>query len=183
MLLSDVSIRRPVVCLVASIVITLVGVLSFKKLPVREYPNVDSPVISVETSYPGASAEVVESKITEPLEKELSSIDGIRVLRSSSAEQRSNISIEFNLNRDISDAANDVRDRVSRARNRLPEEAQETQVSKTDADASPIVTVSFTSDRYSRLELYDVADRLAVQRFQTVPGVGTINIRGPRYAM
>ncbi|HET7536626.1 MAG TPA: efflux RND transporter permease subunit [Candidatus Didemnitutus sp.] len=183
MLLSDVSIRRPVVCLVASIVITLIGVLSFNKLPVREYPNVDSPVISVETSYPGASAEVVESKITEPLEKELSSIDGIRVLRSSSAEQRSAISLEFNLNRDISDAANDVRDRVSRARNRLPEEAQETQVSKTDADASPIVTVSFTSDRYSRLELYDVADRLAVQRFQTVPGVGTINVRGPRYAM
>ena len=183
MLLSDTSIRRPVVCLVASIVIVLVGLIAFGKLPVREYPNTDSPVISVETSYPGASAEVVESKITEPLEKELSSIDGIRVLRSSSAEQRSNISLEFTLGRDISDAANDVRDRVSRARNRLPQEANETQVSKTDADANPILTVSFTSDRYTRLELYDLADKLAVQRFQTVPGVGTITIRGPRYAM
>lgn len=183
MLLSDTSIRRPVVCLVAAIVIVLVGSIAFEKLPVREYPNTDSPVISVETSYPGASAEVVESKITEPLEKELSSIDGIRVMRSSSAEQRSNISIEFNLNRDISEAANDVRDRVSRARNRLPLEANESQISKTDADANPILTISFTSDRYSRLELYDLADRLAVQRFQTVPGVGTINIRGPRYAM
>ena len=183
MLLSDTSIRRPVVCLVASIVIVLVGLIAFGKLPVREYPNTDSPVISVETSYPGASAEVVESKITEPLEKELSSIDGIRVLRSSSAEQRSNISLEFTLGRDINDAANDVRDRVSRARNRLPQEANETQVSKTDADANPILTVSFTSDRYTRLELYDLADKLAVQRFQTVPGVGTITIRGPRYAM
>jgi multidrug efflux pump len=183
MVLSDLSIKRPVICLVASIVIVLVGVLAFKKLPVREYPNTDSPVISVETSYPGASAEVVESKVTEPLEKELSSIDGIRVLRSSSQEQRSNISVEFNLNRDISDAANDVRDRVSRARTRLPQEANETQVSKTDADANPILTLSFTSDRYSRLELYDLADRVAVQRIQTVPGVGSVNIRGPRYAM
>ena len=183
MLLSDTSIRRPVVCLVAAIVIVLVGVLAFEKLPVREYPNTDSPVISVETNYPGASAEVVESKITEPLEKELSSIDGIRVLRSTSAEQRSTINIEFNLNRDVNEAANDVRDRVSRARNRLPLEANESQISKTDADANPILTISFTSDRYSRLELYDLADRLAVQRFQTVPGVGTIIIRGPRYAM
>ncbi|MBI3886474.1 MAG: efflux RND transporter permease subunit [Opitutae bacterium] len=183
MLLSDTSIRRPVVCLVAAIVIVLVGLIAFGKLPVREYPNTDSPVISVETGYPGASAEVVESKITEPLEKELSSIDGIRVMRSGSSEQRSNINIEFNLSRDISDAANDVRDRVSRARNRLPLEANEPQISKTDADANPILTVSFTSERYSRLELYDLADRLAVQRFQTVPGVGTITIRGPRYAM
>ena len=183
MLLSDLSIKRPVICLVASIIIVLVGFLAFRRLPVREYPNTDSPVISVQTNYPGASAEVVESKITEPLEKELSSIDGIRVLRSSSQEQQSNISVEFNIDRDISDAANDVRDRVSRARNRLPQEARETQVSKTDADQNPIITFSITSDIYSRLELYDLADRLVVQRIQTLPGVGSVSIRGPRYAM
>jgi multidrug efflux pump len=183
MVLSDLSIKRPVICLVASILILLVGALAFKRLPIREYPSTDSPTVSVETSYPGASAEVVESKITEPLEKELSSIDGIRVLRSSSAEQRSGISIEFNLNRDISDAANDVRDRVARARNRLPLEVQEPQISKTDADASPIMSISFTSERYTRLELYDFVERYALQRVQTIPGVGTVQIRGPRYAM
>ena len=183
MVLSDLSIKRPVICLVASILIVLVGALAFNRLPVREYPNTDSPTVSVETSYPGASAEVVESKITEPLEKEISSIDGIRVLRSSSAEQRSSITVEFNLNRDISDAANDVRDRVSRARNRLPQEVQEPQVSKTDADANPIMSISFTSERYTRLELYDFVERYALQRVQTVPGVGTVMIRGPRYAM
>ncbi len=183
MVLSDLSIKRPVICLVASILILLIGLLAFRKLPVREYPSTDSPIISVETSYPGASAEVVESKITEPLEKEISSIDGIRVLRSSSAEQRSNITVEFNLDRDVSDAANDVRDRVGRARGRLPIEVQEPQVNKTDSDANPILSLSFTSERYTRLELYDFAERYALQRVQTVPGVGTVQIRGPRYAM
>ncbi|MDD3181018.1 MAG: efflux RND transporter permease subunit [Opitutaceae bacterium] len=183
MILSDLSIKRPVICLVASIIIVLVGTLSFQKLPVREYPNTDSPVVSVETDYPGASAEVVESKITEPLEKEISSIDGIRVLRSRSSEEQSFILVEFDLSRDISDAANDVRDRVGRARHRLPEEARETQVSKTDVDTNPVLSLTLTSDRQSRLDLYDLAERLVVQRIQTVPGVGTIQVRGPRYAM
>ena len=183
MILSDLSIKRPVICLVASILILLVGGLSFRNLPVREYPVTDPPVISVETSYPGASAEVVESKITEPLEKDLSAIDGIRFLRSNSQEGESRITLEFNLNRNLDEAANDVRDRVSRARNNLPQEARESQVSKVEADASPIMSVSFRSDTYSRLELYDFADRFAVQRFQTVPGVGSVVIRGPRYTM
>ncbi len=183
MLLSDLSIKRPVVCVVASIFIVLVGALMFVRLPVREYPNIDSPIVSVETTYPGASAEVMESKVTEPLEKELSSIDGIRTLRSSSAEQRTNITIEFNTDKDIDEAANDVRDRVSRVRSRLPENINEPQVTKADADSSPIISVSFFSDRYSRLELTEMVDRLAVQRIQTVPGVGAVNIRGPRYAM
>jgi multidrug efflux pump len=183
MILSDLSIKRPVICLVASILILLVGGLAFRDLPVREYPVTDAPVISVETSYPGASAEVVESKITEPLEKELSAIDGIRLMRSTSAEEQSRISLEFNLNRNLDEAANDVRDRVGRARNNLPQEARESQVSKVEADSSPILSMSFTSERYSRLELYDFADRFAVQRIQTVPGVGSVNIRGPRYSM
>ena len=183
MILSDISIRRPVVCLVASILIVLIGVLSFKKLAVREYPNIDSPIISVQTSYPGASAEVIETKITEPLEKEISSIDGIRVVRSVSREQQSEITVEFNLARDVNEAANDVRDRVSRARSRLPDEVLEPQITKTEADADPILGFSLNSDRYSRQELYDMADRLVVQRIQTVPGVGSVQVRGPRYAM
>lgn len=183
MMLSDLSIKRPVVCVVASIFIVLVGGLMFARLPVREYPNIDSPIVSVEATYPGASAEVMESKVTEPLEKELSSIDGIRTLRSSSAEQRTNITIEFNTDKNIDEAANDVRDRVSRVRSRLPQNMNEPQVSKADADSSPIISVSFFSDRYSRLELTEMVDRLAVQRIQTVPGVGAVNVRGPRYAM
>gem|GEM_PF-3074437 len=183
MILSDLSIKRPVICLVASILILLVGVLSFQKLSVREYPTTDTPIVTVNTGYVGASAEVMESKITEPLEKEISSIDGIQVLRSSSSEQSSGIAIEFDLSRDVDEAANDVRDRVSRARRRLPPEVREPQVSKVDADASPILNLAFTSDRYSRLELNDIADRLAVQRIQTLPGVGAVDIYGPRYAM
>jgi multidrug efflux pump len=183
MILSDVSIRRPVVCLVASILVVLVGLLSFKRLAVREYPNIDSPIISVQTTYPGASAEVIESKITEPLEKEISSIDGIRVVRSLSREQQSEITVEFNLRRDVNEAANDVRDRVSRARRQLPDQVLEPQVTKTEADADPILGFSLNSDRYSRQELYDIAERFVVQRIQTVPGVGAVQIRGPRYAM
>lgn len=183
MILSDLSIKRPVICLVASIIIVLLGGLSFTRLAVREYPNIDSPVVSVETSYPGASAEVVETKVTEPLEKEVASIDGIRVIRSTSSEERSGISVEFTLDRNIDEAANDVRDRVSRARGRLPREIENVQVSKTESDSSPIITLSFNSERYNRLEITEMVERIALQRLQTIPGVGAVNIRGPRYAM
>jgi multidrug efflux pump len=183
MVLSDLSIKRPVICLVASILIVLLGLLSFNRLPVREYPNIDSPTVSVETSYPGASAEVVETKVTEPLEKEIASIDGIRVIKSTSSEERSQINIEFTLARNIDEAANDVRDRVSRARGRLPEEVENVQVSKTEADSSPIITLSFNSDRHTRLEITEIVERIALTRLQTIPGVGAVNIRGPRYAM
>jgi multidrug efflux pump len=183
MILSDLSIKRPVICLVASILIVLLGALSFSSLPVREYPNIDSPTVSVETSYPGASAEVVETKVTEPLEKEIASIDGIRVIKSTSAEERSFINIEFTLAREIDEAANDVRDRVSRARGNLPDEVENVQVSKTEADSSPILTLSFNSDRHTRLEITEIVERIALTRLQTIPGVGAVNIRGPRYAM
>ena len=135
MILSDLSIKRPVVCLVASILIVLIGILAFLRLPVREYPSTDSPIVSVQASYPGASAEVIESKVTEPLEKEIATIDGIRVIRSSSSQQSSRITVEFDLSRDIDEAANDVRDRVSRARGRLPLEVENVEVSKADAGA------------------------------------------------
>ena len=183
MILSDVSIRRPVVALVASILIVLIGVLSFSRLPVREYPLIDLPVVTVDTEYRGASAEVVEARITEPLEREIASIDGIRVIRSESQEERSRITVEFNINRNVDEAANDVRDRVSRARGRLPDEVEEPQVTKADADASPVLTLSFNSERYSRLELRELVERVAIQRLQTIDGVGSVNVRGPRYAM
>ncbi len=183
MILSDLSIKRPVVCLVASILIVLIGLLAFARLPVREYPSTDSPIVSISASYPGASAEVIESKVTEPLEKEVATIEGIRVIRSTSSQERSSITVEFNLSRNIDEAANDVRDRVSRARGRLPVEVENVEVSKADADSSPIMSLSFNSDRFTRLELTEIVDRIALQRLQTVPGVGAVELRGRRYAM
>jgi multidrug efflux pump len=182
-ILSDVSIKRPVVCLVASILIVLIGVIAFGRLPVREYPSTDSPVVSIMTSYPGASAEVVESKVTEVIEKEVSAIDGLHVIRSSSSEQSSRISLEFNVDRNIDEAANDVRDKVARVRRQLPQEVTDPQISKADSDADPVISLSFNSDRHTRLELTELVDRLVVQRLQTIPGVASIELRGQRYAM
>ena len=183
MVLSDVSIRRPVVALVASILVVLIGLLSFDRLPVREYPLIDSPIVTVQTSYRGASAEVVEAKVTEPLEREVASIDGIRIIRSESQEEESRITVEFNMDRNVDQVANDVRDRVSRARGRLPEEIEEPQVTKADADQSPVITLALSSDTYSRQELRELVERVAIQRLQTINGVGSVNVRGPRYAM
>jgi multidrug efflux pump len=184
MIISDTSIKRPVLTIVGALIVILLGALSFDRLPVREYPDTDVPTVSVTTIYRGASAEVVESRITEPLEEQLSAIDGIRVLKSSSAEEVSRITIEFNLDRNPDEAANDVRDRVSRARDNLPEEVNEPIIAKEEADAQPVLWLTFTSDRFTRTELTDVVDRIAKQRIQTVPGVGTIFIGGERrYAM
>lgn len=183
MVLSDVSIKRPVVCLVASILLVLIGIIAFQKLPVREYPTTDSPIISIQVSYRGASAEVVESKIIEVIEKEVSAIDGLRLIRSSSMEQQGRINLEFNVNRDIDEAANDVRDKVARVRGRLPPEVDDPQISKADSDADPVISLSFNSDRHTRLELTELVDRLAVQRIQTIPGVAAVELRGQRYAM
>ncbi len=183
MILSDLSIRRPVVCIVLALLIVTVGSLSFRGLPVREYPDIDAPVVSVSTRYPGAAAEVVETQITDPLEEQLSAIDGIRLMRSDSSEERSNITIEFTLDRDVDSAANDVRDRVGRVIGRLPDEVDPPIVSKADSDDDPIMVLSFNSPRFTRLELAELADRVAVQRLQTVPGVSQVELRGSRYAM
>ena len=183
MILSDLSIRRPVICIVLSLLILTVGLLSFTSLPVREYPDIDAPVVSVGTRYRGAAAEVVETQITDPLEEQLSAIDGVRLMRSDSSEERSNITLEFTLDRDVDAAANDVRDRVGRAIERLPDEVDPPEVSKADADDDPILVLSFNSPRYSRLELAELADRIAVQRLQTIPGVSQVDLRGPRFAM
>lgn len=183
MILSDLSIRRPVVCIVLTLLIVTVGLLSFTSLPVREYPDIDAPVVSVSTNYRGAAAEVVETQITDPLEEQLSAIDGVRLMRSDSTEERSRITLEFTLDRDVDSAANDVRDRVGRAVENLPDEVDPPEVSKADADDDPILVLSFNSPTYSRLELAEMADRIAVQRLQTVPGVSAVELRGPRFAM
>ncbi len=183
MILSDISIKRPVVCIVLSLLLVIVGLLAFKSLPVREYPQVESPVVSVSTSYPGASAEVVETQITEPIEEALSSIDGIKLMRSSSGDGRSNVTLEFDLRRNIDVAANDVRDKISRVRDRLPEEVDNPEVSKADADDDPVLTLSMNSDRFTRLELGEMAKRIVTTRLQTVPGVSGVSIRGPEFAM
>jgi multidrug efflux pump len=183
MILSDTSIKRPVICLVAAILIVLIGAISFQRLPVREYPSTDTPTISIDTTYPGASAEVVESKVTEVIEKEVSAIDGLQIIRSSSSEQRSRITLEFNVERNMDEAANDVRDKVARVRGRLPQEVNDSYISKADSEGDQVISVSFRSEVHSRLELTELVDRLAVQRMQTIPGVANLELRGERYAM
>ena len=181
MILSDLSIRRPVICTVGCLLILLIGAIMFWRLPIREYPNVESPSVSISTTYRGASAQVVETKVTEPLEKQLSAVEGILIMRSNSSEQSSRITIEFNLDRNIDEAANDVRDVVGRVR--LPTEVDPPQISKVDPDSTPVITLSFNSNVYDRLEIVELIDRIVLPRIQTVPGVGSVQIDGERYAM
>ncbi|MBI3621315.1 MAG: efflux RND transporter permease subunit [Nitrospirae bacterium] len=184
MRLPELSIRRPVLASVMSLLLILVGAISYSRLAVREYPNIDPPIVSVRTVYTGASAEVVESQITQPLEDSLAGIEGIRQMKSISREEVSQISVEFTLDRDIDNAANDVRDRVARVRGLLPDETDEPVISKTEADAFPIIWLAFSSDRHSPLEITDYADRIVKDRLQTLPGVSNVIIGGERrYAM
>jgi multidrug efflux pump len=184
MMLSDVSVRRPVFAAVGAIVLCVIGLAAFFFLPVRELPDVDPPVVSVSTSYAGASAEVIESRITEPIEQQIAGIQGVERITSTSRDGRSSVNIEFSLDRNIDDAANDVRDRVSRVLGRLPDQADPPEVSKADSDSSPIIILFLRSTSMNRLELTDYADRYLVDRLATVPGVATVNIFGEqRYAM
>ncbi|WP_035304575.1 efflux RND transporter permease subunit [Brevundimonas aveniformis] len=183
-MLSDIAVRRPVLAAVAAIVLVVLGAAAFFLLPIRELPDIDPPVVSVSTSYGGASAEVIESRITEPIEQQVAGIQGVERITSSSRDGQSRVTIEFNLDRDIDAAANDVRDRVSRVSGRLPDQADPPQVAKADSDSSPIIIVFFRSTTMNRLELTDYADRYLVERFSTVPGVATVQIFGEqRYAM
>ncbi len=184
MILSDLSIRRPVLATVMSLLIVLVGLIAFDRLPVREYPNIDAPVVSVRTVYPGASAEVMESQVTKPLEDALSGIEGIRTIKSVSREEVSQITIEFIQSRDPEAAANDVRDRVARTRGLLPEETDDPVVAKIEADAQAIIWLAFSSDRQTPLEITDYADRVVADQLKTLPGVASVIIGGERrYAM
>lgn len=184
MTLSELCIRRPVLATVMSLMIVLVGLVSYDRLTVREYPKIDEPVVTVETTYRGASAEIVESRITTPLEESLAGIEGIEVISSISRQERSQITLRFRVTRDPDGAANDVRDRVARVRAQLPAEIDEPVVRKVEADAQPIIYLAFSSDRHSPLEVTDIADRLVKTRLQTLPGVANVRIFGERrYSM
>ncbi|MFA0961422.1 efflux RND transporter permease subunit [Roseivirga sp. BDSF3-8] len=182
--LSSISVNRPVLAIVMSIVIIIFGIIGFSFLGVREYPSVDPPIITVSTSYTGANAEVIESQITERLEESINGIAGIKSLTSVSREGRSTITVEFELGEDLEAAANDVRDKVSRARRELPEDADPPIVSKADADSQPIVFLNVKSNRRNLLELSDLAENVFKERFQTISGVSEVRIWGERrYSM
>lgn len=185
MSLSSTSIKRPVLTIVMNLVLVLFGVIGFTFLGIREFPSIDPPIISVRTSYAGANSDVIESQITEPLEKAINSIDGIRNITSQSSQGSSNISVEFTLDKNLEEAANDIRDKVSQAARSLPEDIDSPPVvSKQDADSQPIVIFTMKSDRRSALELSDYADNTIVPRFQTIPGVSSLRIYGEkRFAM
>src|SRR5688572_15927176 len=183
MVLSDLSIRRPVFAWVLNIVVVLVGVIAFSRLPVRQIPNVDTPVITVNTSYPGASAQVIESQVTQPIEDALSGVEGIEFMSSVSREQSSQVTLRFRLDRDPDGAASDVRDRVGQARGVLPEEVDEPIIQKQEADQQPIIYLAFSSDRHSRVEIADYAERLVKDRIQTIPGVAQALVFSSTYAM
>jgi multidrug efflux pump len=182
--ISSLSIRRPVLASVMSIVIVLFGVIAFFYLGVREYPSVDPPIVTVSTSYVGANADVIESQITEPLEESVNGIAGIRTLTSVSRDGQSTITVEFDLEIDLEAAANDVRDRVSRAQRNLPADANPPTVTKADADSSPIVFLNVNSDRRNLLDLTAIAENIFKEQLQTIPGVSEIRIWGSQqYSM
>ncbi|HYD97265.1 MAG TPA: efflux RND transporter permease subunit [Noviherbaspirillum sp.] len=184
MMLSDVCIRRPVFATVMSLIILLVGLVCYKRLAVREYPKIDEPVVTVETRYPGASSEIVESQVTKPLEDSIAGIDGIDVLTSISRAEQSQITVRFRLEKDPDSGANDVRDRVSRVRSKMPQTIEEPVIAKVEADASPIIWLSFASEKMSQLDLTDIANRIVKPRLQLLPGAADVRISGERrYAM
>jgi len=184
MKLSEIAIKRPVFATVMSLTILLLGYISFTRLPVREYPETDPPIVSVTTFYRGASPTVVETEITDVLEEQFTTIESVKTITSSSREQGSVITIEFELHRDVDEAANDVRDRVSRIGGRLPREAEDPIVAKVDVNAQPIIWLAVSSENHTTLELSDYADRILKERLQRLPGVGNVFIGGERrYAM
>jgi len=184
MVLSDISIARPVFATVLNIVVVLVGLVALTQLSVREYPNIDVPTVTVATTYPGASASIIETQVTKAIEDQLSGIEGIDYITSISRAEQSQITVTFKLDRDPDVAASDVRDRVGRARALLPTEVDEPIISKVEADAQPIIYLAFSSDRHTDLEVTDAADRLVQDRLQTLEGVADAQLFGNRrYAM
>ncbi len=184
MFISDISIRRPVFATVISMLLVILGLASLLQLPVRQYPDTDSPVVSIDTTYRGASAEVVETKVTQVIEDVIAGIEGIEKLTSSSADERSDIRVEFNVNRDVDDAANDIRDRVARIVDNLPVEAEPPQIAKSDSSSEAIMYLNLASDLHDSMELTDYAERYLIDRFSTVPGVARVRFSGARrYAM
>ncbi|MQP64105.1 MMPL family transporter [Niveispirillum sp. SYP-B3756] len=180
MVLSDLSIQRPVLAFVISAMLVVFGVLGYEKLPVRELPKIDYPVVSISTNYPGASAEVVDNEITERIEGVINGIEGIKTIRSRSREGSSSVSVEFDIDRDIDSASNDVRDRVGRIAENLPQEADTPEISKVDADSNPIMWISLRAQGMDQLELTDFVRRYYQDALATVPGVASVRISGSR---
>ncbi|UCV20337.1 efflux RND transporter permease subunit [Ferribacterium limneticum] len=180
MKVSEICIKRPVFATVLSLVIMLLGIVSYDRLPVREYPKIDEPVVTVNTNYRGASAEIIESQVTKPLEDSLAGIEGVEVITSISRAESSQISVRFKLERAPDSAASDVRDRVSRVRNKLPDEVDEPVIAKVEADANPVIWIAFSSDKHSALEVTDVATRIVKPRLQTLPGAADVRVFGDR---
>ncbi|MDP3740267.1 MAG: efflux RND transporter permease subunit [Hyphomonadaceae bacterium] len=180
MLLSDVSIKRPVFASVIGLLLVAVGIVSFTRLALREYPDIDPPIVSVRTNYTGASANVVETRITEVIEDRISGVEGIRFINSSSQDGQSNITIEFDISRDMDSAANDVRDRVSGILRQLPQEADPPDVQKADASEETVLWLRVASDKRTPLELTDYAERYLVDRFSSIDGVARVQIGGQR---
>jgi len=184
MSLPEICIRRPVFATVLSLVLLLLGIVSYDRLTVREYPNIDEPVVSVSTRYPGASASIIESQVTQVLEGSIAGIAGIDILESTSRSESSRITVRFRSDVDPDVAASDVRDRVSRVRRRLPDEIDEPTIAKVEADAQPVIFMAFVSDHMNALELTDYVDRFVVDRLKNLPGVADVSIFGERrYAM
>ncbi len=180
MVITDTSIRRPVLATVLNLLLILIGIISYDRLTVREYPNIDLPVVTVETKYPGASASIMESQVTSTLEDSLAGIEGIDFMTSISRSEVSQITIVFKLDRDADNAANDVRDRVGRVRGALPDDVEEPVVAKVEADAQPIIWLAMSSDRHDKLEISEVADQQVRDRLQTISGVASVRIFGDR---
>src|SRR5687767_3752461 len=180
MRLSELSVRRPVFATVISLLLVIFGLVSLDRLSIREYPDIDRPVVSVTTTYSGASAPVIETKITQVIEDSIAGIEGILKIESESEDERSQVRIEFDVSRDIDSAANDVRDRVSRVMRALPEESDPPEIIKADASAEPMMFVGFSSDSMSLLEITDYAERNLVDRLSTAPGVARVGISGAR---
>jgi multidrug efflux pump len=178
MLISDLSIKRPVFASVVSLLLIVFGAVAFFRLPLREYPDIDPPVVSIETVYPGASASVVETRITKLIEDRISGVEGIRSVESRSIDGRSNITIQFEVDRDVDAAANDIRDRVSGILDDLPAEADPPDIRKADADADVIIWLNLAGDNISIMELTDYARRYLVDRFSTLDGVARVQIGG-----
>ncbi|WP_148254337.1 efflux RND transporter permease subunit [Aidingimonas lacisalsi] len=184
MRLSDLSVQRPVLATVIAALIVAFGLLALERLALQEYPSIDPPVVSIDTRYPGASASVVETRITQVLEDRIAGVEGIRIITSSSEDGRSDISIEFGLDMDIDAAANDIRDRISGARDNLPDEADPPEVQKADSSSEVVVWLSLSGEAYTIPELTDYADRFLVDRFSVQPGVAQVRVGGGReYAM
>ena len=184
MQLAEVSIRRPVLAVVMSLLIVLIGAVSFKSLSLREYPKIDEPTVTVTTRYVGASAEVIESQVTKPLEDSIAGIDAVDVITSISRAEQSQITVRFRLEKDADTAAAEVRDRTSRVRNRLPQAIEEPVIAKVEADAFPVIWLAFSSDTLNALQINDLVNRVVKPRLQTVTGVADVRIFGERkYAM